>query len=139
VVELFGTLFSSVEKYRDASYGESMEQLGVEEIVWGLKIAIELGWYDIDSFDSSEYDRLSSQYDLSMIIPNMMVFSTPIDNGYDPSNNPMLQPADYSTILSEYKVGLVIRLSKAMYDGEGFVEHGIGHHDLWIRDHTEPS
>ena len=97
-------------------------------------MAIELGWYDTLTFDDQLHDDLSDCYDISIVMPNMMVFSTPIDNGYDPSNNPMLQPSDYSTVLLKYGVQLVVRLSKPMYDSHGLTDHGIDHLDIFIRD-----
>ncbi|EAN80193.1 tyrosine phosphatase, putative [Trypanosoma brucei brucei TREU927] len=130
---IFQEAFPPIISFRDASYGVSTFPLSLSDILGGLQRAVELGWYDPNTFDLQEYDRLRI-YDCCWIIPKaLLTFSSPVSG--DPNRDPVM----YAKLFQELRVAGVVRLNEPLYDRHAFLSRGIQHEDLEFPDGTAPN
>ena len=76
----FNALKPALVPYRDASLGPPCFHLTVLHCLQGLLKAVELNWYDLDTFDVQEYEHYErvENGDFNWIVPNkFLAFSGP--------------------------------------------------------------
>ena len=128
--------------FRDASFGPSIYNLGMIDVLKGLIKAKGFGFLNFDQFSLDEYryyERVENG-DFNWIIPDQfLAFSGPhgtrsYANGYS-----LFTPEDYISYFKTNNIQAVIRLNKKMYDKRQFTSHGLSHHDLFFVDGSNPS
>ena len=135
--------FQNVEAfmpYVDASYHPSSFELYIEDCLKGLEKAIRLGWFDLGTFDSKQYEHLSTVETggLNWVIPSkLLAFVCPASERS--SKYPALTPEQYSALFKSINVTDVIRLNNKTYEAERFVKHGLSHWELYFLDGSVPS
>jgi len=130
--------------FRDASFSHySTYDLHLIDVLKGLKRAVDAGFYDPETFDTAEYERLErvENGDLNWILPEKLLgFCGPHprarvdDNGY-----PYHSPESYFDYFRSCGVTSVVRLNVPIYDGRRFSDAGFSHHDLYFLDGSTPS
>jgi len=129
--------------FRDATYCKQDYELTVLNCLQGLQKAIDIGWYDKNTFDADQYKLLDDpeNADMHFLSPDFVAFKGPsarkkklMDGVYT------MTPGHYSSIFSNLEVTDVVRLNEPnTYDKQKFVDRGIRHHDLYFDDCTVPS
>ncbi|CAJ1087351.1 LOW QUALITY PROTEIN: dual specificity protein phosphatase CDC14AB-like [Xyrichtys novacula] len=144
--EVYRTLISGNNAgflpFRDAAVGECKFNLTVLDCLQGIHKALQLGFFDFDSFNVEEYEHYErvENGDMNWIIPGkVLAFCSPnsrskIENGY-----PLHAPEAYFTYFCRNNVTAVVRLNRKMYDGKRFEDAAFEHHDLFFADGTTPS
>ena len=133
---LFDSAYPPFLSFRDASYGVSTFSLTIFDIISGLHKAMQLKWFDVDTFDLVEYTKYEQveEGDWQWIVPNRIIaFSSPIDD------TPDKNPERLIKAFRERSVHLVIRLNERLYDKRVFTEVAIRHLDLPFTDGGVPS
>lgn len=128
--------------YRDALRGPCSYDCTVLDCLSGLKVAIDLGWFDWKRFNRRSYDYFAhfQNGDMNWIVPRkFLAFATPSASSVDADGYPALTPEDYAPMFHEGGIRLVVRLNKKEYDGKRFVNQGIKHVDLYFSDGSCPS
>eukprot|EP01066_Platyproteum_vivax_P001622 Platyproteum_vivax@DN12068_c0_g1_i1.p1 len=138
----FRKIIPPLVPYRDAGYGKPDFDCLLIQCLKGLERAIELGWYVHETFDFSAYTKYSRMDfgDLSWLVPGkLLAFPGPTTSGQDPYGYPTYTPDDYIEEFHEAGVTLVVRLNTPQYNRNEFIENGIDHVDLYVRDGSVPS
>lgn len=127
--------------FRDAMSGPSDFDLTILDCLRGLKLAIENGWFDLNTFDADEYlfyNRVENG-DLSWIIPGkFLAFAGPGATSTDSDGYTVFTPEQYVPIFNRGGVTRVVRLNSKEYDQHRFTVHGIKHSDLIFADGSIP-
>lgn len=132
---------STLKPFRDASTLPSTFDLSVLDCLRGLQHAIELGWFNIDTFDPETWARIEAieNGDMNWLIPNkLLAFASPYSTNILPGGFRVATPA---TVIPEFKnLGIthVIRLNKPFYDCEEFKQAGFKHTELYFLDGSTP-
>ncbi|KAL8270462.1 hypothetical protein Esti_005609 [Eimeria stiedai] len=142
----FVPLSSWLKPFRDATYSVCAFRLSVLDCLRGLSYAVQLGWFDLASFDQATYDHYErlENGDLTWVIPGkFLAFSCPAAGSAAMSSRRRSGKEDgtplyYVNVFKKLKVKLVIRLNKKLYDAKVFKKAGIQHHDLFFVDGTCP-
>mmetsp|Transcript_139238 Transcript_139238/g.277614 ORF Transcript_139238/g.277614 Transcript_139238/m.277614 type:complete len:618 (+) Transcript_139238:165-2018(+) len=127
--------------FRDALPRPCNFRLTLQDCLEGLERSIELGWFDVDTFDIEAYEYLDSveNCDGSWVIPDkFLAFAGPASTSKDSDGLPAVTPEDCVSIFKRGGVSLVIRLNRKDYDRRRFVDHGIRHVDLYFPDGSCP-
>eukprot|EP01135_Chromosphaera_perkinsii_P010094 Nk52_evm19s2011 gene=Nk52_evmTU19s2011 len=128
--------------FRDASFGPSIYNLGMIDVLKGLLKAKSCGFLNFNNFSLDEYqyyERVENG-DFNWIIPGQfLAFSGPhgtrsYANGYS-----LFTPEDYIPYFKSNGIKAVIRLNKKMYDKRQFTSHGIKHYDMFFVDGSNPT
>ncbi|KAL4484220.1 hypothetical protein ABPG72_003504 [Tetrahymena utriculariae] len=134
--------------FRDASYNEVCSyKCTIFDCLKAIKRAIDLGWYNVETFNIKEYEKLEDQEsgNISIIIPNKLVAlrgpvseknieQNQIKNRYYRINPEKLIPQ-----LKSIKVQTIVRCnSPDEYDKFIFAAHNIDHFDMPFPDGSCP-
>lgn len=142
--------------FRDAGYGRADYSLTIQDILYGMRRALDHDLLDLTTFDleSYEYYEQVQHGDWNWITPQFLAFASPKDKAYMASlaaagpsaaaavaARMPLNPALRSTVeyFQRHKVGLVVRLNNALYHRSAFEKAGIEHKDLYFDDGSNPS
>jgi cell division cycle 14 len=142
VYKCFKELGLEILPYRDALRGPCSYDCTVLDCLEGLKVAIDLGWFDWKRFNRRSYDYFAhfQNGDMNWIIPRkFLAFASPSASSVDSDGFPAMTPEDYAPMFHEGGIRLVVRLNKKQYDGKRFVNQGIKHVDLYFLDGSCPS
>lgn len=127
--------------FRDALPRPCHFRLTLQDCLEGLQRSIELGWFNLDTFDIEAYEYLDSVEicDGSWVIPDkFLAFAGPSSTSRDSDGLPAVTPEDNVSIFKRVGVSLVVRLNRKDYDRRRFVDHGIKHVDLYFPDGSCP-
>jgi len=132
------------QPFRDAGMGEARFGLTILDCLEGLETSIVQGLFDWRRFDVGSYEHFDKveNGDITWIIPDrLLAFAGPFDNFQSHTNDLdwSRTPEEYASIFKAAGVGLVVRLNKAEYTREKFLQHGIKHVDLYFKDGSCPS
>ncbi|WFD23733.1 hypothetical protein MEQU1_002427 [Malassezia equina] len=142
--------------FRDAGYGRADYCLTIQDILYGVRRALDCGLLDLTSFDLASYEHYEQVQhgDWNWITPHFLALASPKDRTYMAalaaggpaaaasavsrvSLHPMLRrTVDY---FQEHKVGLVVRLNNPLYHRDVFKNAGIEHRELYFDDGSNPS
>lgn len=139
--DVFEPYANQFEPFRDASLGVCTYKCTVLDCLQGLEYAINLGWYDYNSFDAKEYEHYEKVHngDLNWIMPGkFLAFAGPSKKEYDEDGYRTFTPEDYAPIFKKIGVTTVIRLNNKVYDRERFLKKGFNHIELFFVDGTTP-
>ena len=133
--------------FRDASFGACTYRCSVLHCLRGLEIASKLGWFNLSTFDISNYEKYErvENGDMNWIIPGkLLAFSSPSPVQNDDSGWRCFTPEDYVPLFKTIGVTTVVRLNKKTYDSsvrskQRFARLGIRHYDLYFLDGSVPS
>ena len=106
--------------FRDSMKGPCTYNCTILHCLKGLEFAQKFGWYDMKTFDVSEYQQYESieHGDLNWIIPKkLMAFSTPIESTKK-LDGIYYGPEFYIPIFKKLGVTAVVRLTTEEYDRE---------------------
>lgn len=134
--------FEPFMPFRDASMGMCYFKLMPKHCIRAIEKALGFGWIDFESFNVDEYEYFEcvENGDLNTIIPDKFIaFATPYSDGNGIEGYPTLAPEDYFPIWERYKVNVIVRLNKEMYNKKRFTNKGFTHHDMFFIDGTTPS
>ncbi|KAL4402017.1 cell division control protein 14 [Malassezia pachydermatis] len=142
--------------FRDAGYGRADYSLTIQDILYGMRRALDHGLLDLTTFDLESYEHYEQVQngDWNWITPHFLAFASPKDRAFMASLaaagpaaaasaakrmpvNPMLQ----STVkyFQEHNISLVVRLNNALYHRSVFENAGMQHKDLYFDDGSNPS
>jgi len=137
--------FSSIEPpflpFRDAITGPCSFKLTVLDCLEGMQKAMELGWFEPETFDLDSYEALGNPYkcDANWVVPNkFLAFAGPSPTSRDVAGYPCFTPEDIVPVFRRAGIGVVVRLNNKQYDRRRFTEHGIRHADLFFQDGSCP-
>ncbi|KAM3958844.1 uncharacterized protein ACR2FA_007147 [Aphomia sociella] len=132
----------SLLTFRDASGGPALFDISLLDVLHGVKVAHDAGFFDFEHFDAEQYlfyEKVENG-DLNWIVPGkMLAFSGPhhrsrLDRGY-----PLHSPEHYHEYFRRYNVTTIVRLNKKSYDARQFTSHGFEHRELFFVDGSVPS
>ncbi|XP_037876750.1 uncharacterized protein LOC101740096 [Bombyx mori] len=132
----------SLLNFRDASGGPPLFDISLLDVLQGIKVAHEAGFFDFEHFDAEQYlfyEKVENG-DLNWIVPGkMLAFSGPhhrsrLDRGY-----PLHSPEHYHDYFRTHNVTTIVRLNKKSYDARQFTSHGFEHRELFFVDGSVPS
>ncbi|MBW0545355.1 hypothetical protein O181_085070 [Austropuccinia psidii MF-1] len=126
------------QPFRDAGYSRADFNLSIQNVLFGLKRAIELRLLRLDEFDLKEYETFEKveHGDYNWLSPHFIAFASPVE-----SSNGRIGKA-FKLLLDQFErvgVNLVIRLNKKLYDENRFIERGIAHREMYFDDGTNPT
>ncbi|KAG0144068.1 hypothetical protein CROQUDRAFT_80351 [Cronartium quercuum f. sp. fusiforme G11] len=126
-----------IQPFRDAGYSRADFQLSIQNVLFGVKRAIDLRLLKLDEFDLKEYETFEKveNGDYNWLSPHFIAFASPVE----PAGGRVGK--SFKMILDQFeKVGvrLVVRLNKKLYDETRFLERGIGHKEMYFDDGTNP-
>ncbi|XP_053618809.1 dual specificity protein phosphatase CDC14A-like [Plodia interpunctella] len=128
--------------FRDASGGPPLFDISLLDVLHGIKVAHDAGFFNFDHFDADQYlfyEKVENG-DLNWIVPGkMLAFSGPhhrsrLDRGY-----PLHSPEHYHEYFRRHNVTTIVRLNKKSYDARQFTAHGFEHRELFFVDGSVPS
>mmetsp|Transcript_28265 Transcript_28265/g.84327 ORF Transcript_28265/g.84327 Transcript_28265/m.84327 type:complete len:431 (+) Transcript_28265:154-1446(+) len=129
--------------YRDASLGAPCYDLTVLHCLRGLAKARQMGWYDVETFDTDAYDYYErvDNGDFNWIVPGKFLsFSgptqTPIAYVDGITTN---TPETYFDYFAKNTVTGVVRFNNKVYDRRKFLDAGFHHYDLYFADGGNPT
>ncbi|CAH7666813.1 protein-tyrosine phosphatase-like protein [Phakopsora pachyrhizi] len=128
------------QPFRDAGYARADFNLSIQNVLFGIKKAIDLRLLRLDEFDLREYETFEKveNGDYNWLSPHFIAFASPVEHvGHGNRIN-----KNFRMILDQFeKVGvkLVIRLNKKLYDENRFLERGIAHREMYFDDGTNPT
>lgn len=145
-----------LKPFRDAGYGRADFSLTMQDILYGMRRALDHHLLDLTTFDLEEYEHYEQVQngDWNWITPQFLAFASPKDKAYmamlaasggQPSAVPhttapptglLRSTIDY---FAERRVGLVVRLNNPLYNRRAFEARGIAHKDLYFDDGSNPS
>ncbi|XP_063542867.1 dual specificity protein phosphatase CDC14AB-like [Cydia strobilella] len=132
----------SLLNFRDASGGPPLFDISLVDVLHGIKVAHDAGFFHFDHFDADQYlfyEKVENG-DLNWIVPGkMLAFSGPnhrsrLDRGY-----PLHSPEHYHDYFRRHNVTTIVRLNKKSYDARQFTAHGFEHRELFFVDGSVPS
>ncbi len=105
--------------------------------------AREYQFFDFKNFDIHEYEFYEQveNGDLNWCLEKkFLAFAGPhAERQFSPGGYHTLRPEDYIQYFLKKNVTLVVRLNKPYYDAKKFINHGIGHLDLYFLDGSNPT
>lgn len=142
--------------FRDAGYGRADYSLTMQDVLYGMRRALDNQLLDLTTFDLEAYEHYEQVQhgDWNWITPHFLAFASPKDKAYvamlaASGNQPAAVPFTTarptgllaSTIgyFAEKKVGLVVRLNNPLYNSKAFTAAGMEHQDLYFDDGSNPS
>ncbi|KTW27798.1 hypothetical protein T552_02237 [Pneumocystis carinii B80] len=130
--------------FRDAGYAPADYGISIQDCVYGLWKAKEVGILNIKNLDLEEYETYErvEHGDFNWITPHFIAFASPVQPGYvvNGKQKNVITPTFMSVLkyFSSHRVGLVIRLNKPLYDKQQFERLGVEHVDMFFEDGTCP-
>jgi len=126
------------QPFRDAGYSRADFNLSIQNVLFGVKKAIDLRLLKLEEFDLKEYETFEKveHGDYNWLSPHFIAFASPVE-----SANGRIGKA-FKLILDQFdRVGvkLVIRLNKKLYDETRFTKRGIAHREMYFDDGTNPT
>ncbi|PKI84104.1 hypothetical protein MVES1_002155 [Malassezia vespertilionis] len=150
--------YSEIEfvPFRDAGYGRGDFSLTIQDILYGMRRALDNHLLDLTTFDLGEYEHYEQVHngDWNWITPQFLAFASPKDKGYMAAltlangstataalRHTMVPQALQQTIryFKDHNVGLVVRLNNPLYNCSAFEQAGITHLDMYFDDGSNPS
>ncbi|GAA94135.1 uncharacterized protein L969DRAFT_86245 [Mixia osmundae IAM 14324] len=142
--------------YRDAGYARADFHLSLQDVIFGMKKALDLRLLKLEEFDVKQYEEFEKveNGDWNFITPHFLAFASPLQPGYKPPSTPSSAPAatsglstsrlpkPFTNVLDHFpklNVQLVIRLNKKLYNEGYFVQKGISHLEMYFDDGTNPT
>ena len=129
----------SFAPFVDASLHPSSFELYIEDVLKGFERALKLGWFDMSTFNATDYDIRSNIENggFNWLIPNKaLAFVCPANERS--SRYPALTPELYSSLFKKLNVTDVVRLNNKTYEAERFTRNGLNHWDLYFLDGSVP-
>ncbi|KAH9813578.1 protein-tyrosine phosphatase-like protein [Melampsora americana] len=126
------------QPFRDAGYSRADFHLSIQNVLYGVKRAIDLRLLKLDEFDLKEYECFEKveNGDYNWLSPHFIAFASPVE----PQGGRIGK--SFKMILDQFeKVGvrLVVRLNKKLYDESRFLERGMAHKEMYFDDGTNPT
>lgn len=134
-------LSSILKPFRDASTMPCLYDLTVISCLRGLHHAMYLGWFDVNTFRSDEWNKNEQVQngDMNWIIPNkMLAFATPYNNKVLPGGWTVATPDDLVPTFKKLGITLIIRLCEKFYNEKVFTKAGFKHNELYFLDGSNP-
>ena len=128
-------------EFVDASQITHPFTLSILDVLKGLEMAVNMGWYDWKTFDLPEYEfgKRVENGDMTWIIPKKFIaFAGPFDDGVDEEGLPSCTPETYFPHFRKGGVSTIVRLNKRQYDAGKFTRAGFRHVDLIFNDGSCP-
>jgi cell division cycle 14 len=147
--------------FRDAGYSQADYVINVQDVVYGVWRAKEVGFCALPNFDLEEYEKYErvDQGDFNWLTPDFLAFASPQHSPVQPipESSPLFAtlpstidaveahptlPRPFKNVLthfSERNIGLVVRLNSELYCPSYFTALGIEHLDMIFDDGTCPS
>ncbi|KAA1086562.1 cell division control protein 14 [Puccinia graminis f. sp. tritici] len=127
-----------LQPFRDAGYSRADFNLTIQNVLFGVKKAIDLRLLKLEEFDLKEYETFEKveHGDYNWLSPHFIAFASPVE-----SANGRIGKA-FKLILDQFErvgVKLVIRLNKKLYDETRFTKRGIAHREMYFDDGTNPT
>ena len=118
-------------------HGLSNYRMTALDVARGLEKAIQLRWFEYDTFDCETYDHLSKSIGwMTWIVPGkLLAFQGPESPKVE---DDVFSPDEYIEYFQKAGITMVIRLNERMYDMSQFTSHGIKHIDLYFDDGESP-
>ena len=132
---------STLKPFRDASTLPSTFDLTVLDCLRGLKRAMNLGWFDINTFDPEAWTRIEAieNGDMNWLIPNkLLAFASPYSTNIIGEGIYVATPSDIVPTFKELGITHIVRLNKQFYDAEDFKKEGFKHTELYFTDGSTP-
>lgn len=107
--------------YKDASMCASNFQISILNCLQGLERAVQLGWFNIHSFNVTEYEfhERVENGDFNWILPNkLLAFSSPSPVPKDGHGFRVWTPEEYVPVFKKLNINAVVRLNQKTYDAE---------------------
>ncbi|EKF26795.1 protein tyrosine phosphatase, putative [Trypanosoma cruzi marinkellei] len=131
--EAFQSTYPPLLPFRDAGNSASAFSLVILDVISGLEKAVALGWYNVRTFDITEYERLR-RHDCSWVVPNTFLALS------SPNSHVAERSAEvYVKLFHQLKVKHLVRLNESLYRREIFLANGIQHFDLEFPDGSVPN
>ncbi|PLW22882.1 hypothetical protein PCASD_17810 [Puccinia coronata f. sp. avenae] len=126
------------QPFRDAGYSRADFNLSIQNVLFGVKKAIDLRLLKLEEFDLKEYETFEKveHGDYNWLSPHFIAFASPVE-----SANGRIGKA-FKLIMDQFErvgVKLVIRLNKKLYDETRFTKRGIAHREMYFDDGTNPT
>ncbi|WFD35266.1 hypothetical protein MCUN1_002117 [Malassezia cuniculi] len=144
--------FSELEfmPFRDAGYGRADFCLSIQDVLYGVRRAIDGQLLDLATFDLEEYEHYEQVQngDWNWITRDFLAFASPKEREYVAAlaANTKPQSRMVSALLrhtvkyfKDKNIALVVRLNNPLYDRSVFVDAGIEHADMYFDDGSNPS
>ena len=133
----------TLRPFRDATTKANSYPLLLLDCLKGLSKSVQLGWFDMNTFDAKLYAYYDNPLngDMHRICPKFVAFKGPLaeDSPQRESGEVAFSPEHYAPPLLDLGVTCVVRLNEAdTYDAAAFTRAGIAHHDLFFPDCTTP-
>lgn len=128
--------------FRDAAFGPCTFQLTVQDCVNGLYKAMTCQFFDIETFNVSDYEYYEKveNGDFNWIVDDkFLAFCGPHSKSKVEKGAVCHGPESYINYFKSHSVTDVVRLNKKLYDAQKFTDAGIRHHDLYFLDGGVPS
>lgn len=142
--------------FRDAGYGRADYSLTIQDILYGVRRALDHELLDLTTFDLESYEFYEQVQngDWNWITPHFLAFASPKDRAYMatlasqgpyaaectakrmPVNPSLQRTVEY---FQQHNITLVVRLNNALYHRGVFEDAGIEHKDLYFDDGSNPS
>ena len=142
--------------FRDAGYGRADYSLTIQDILYGVRRALDHELLDLTTFDLESYEFYEQVQngDWNWITPHFLAFASPKDRAYMatlasqgpyaaectakrmPVNPSLQRTLEY---FQQHNITLVVRLNNALYHRGVFEDAGIEHKDLYFDDGSNPS
>ena len=107
------------------------------DVLKAIENAKNRGWYNIDSFDVTNYENLNKldEGDINWIIPKALIAtSSPAIH-----NAEGLPPSFYMPFFRENNVTGIVRLNEKLYDDMDFEQHGVRIYPMEFDNGSNPS
>lgn len=127
--------------YRDASTAPSVFEIKIIDCLRAVTIAMNLKWYDPNTFDSAKwsfYEQITNG-DMNWIIPGkLLAFASPYSMKVLPSGDQVSTPETVIPTFKEFGINHIVRLNKKYYDSEMFTNEGFRFTELYFLDGSIP-
>jgi cell division cycle 14 len=145
--------------FRDAGYSQADYVLNIQDVVYGVWKAKEVGLCELKEFSLEEYEKFErvDMGDFNWVTPNFLAFASPQHQPTHviPTSSPMYStlpttiadvqksslPMPFKNVLSHFSarnIGLVVRLNSELYSSSYFTALGIQHLNMIFDDGTCP-
>ena len=143
----FAVLAPGLVPYHDASPAKFPQRfhLTVLHCLQGLIKAVELSWFDLDTFDVQEYNHYECYENghLNWLVPGkFLAFSGPTQTPIAPSTVdgwPTNTPEMFFDYFHKTGVTGIIRINNKLYDRKKFLDAGFNHYDMYFPDGGNPT
>ncbi len=129
------------KEFVDASMVTHAFTMSILDVLRGLELAVNLGWYDYKTFDLPAFEEWKKVEtgDMTWIIPRKFIaFAGPFEHGIDDDGMQACSPDTYITPFKESGVTAIVRLNKRQYEAGRFVKEGFRHFDMIFNDGSCP-